>query len=96
MVNNGYLSWSCTVPPMKNGVTYQDIRFSEWLESMRKDVECSFGILKRRFCILRCGMRLQSIECCDQIWLTCCALHNRLLFIDGLDKNWEDGVKSYW
>ena len=23
-------------------------------------------------------------------------MHNRLLFIDGLDKDWEEGVKSYW
>ena len=38
MVDNGYLSWSCTVPPIKDGVTYKYIRFSEWLESMRKDV----------------------------------------------------------
>ena len=46
MVNNGYLAWSCTVPPVKDGLTYKVIHFSEWLESIRKDVECTFGILK--------------------------------------------------
>ena len=96
MVDNGYLSWSCTVPPIKDGVSYKYIRFSEWLESMRKDVECTFGILKGRFCILRYGLRIQSIKRCDQLFLTCCALHNRLLFIDGLDKNWSSGEKSNW
>ena len=96
MVDNGYLSWSCTVPPFKDGVTYEYIRFSEWLESMRKDVECTFGIMKGRFSILRYGLRVHSIKKCDEIWLTCCALHNRLLFIDGLHKNWEIGGKSYW
>ena len=67
MVDNGYLSWSCTVPPVKDGTTYEEIRFSEWLESMRKDVECTFGILKGRFAILRIGLRFQSISRCDQL-----------------------------
>lgn len=96
MVDNGYLSWSCTVPPVKDGLTYAVIRFSEWLESMRKDVECTFGILKGRFTILRYGLRFARIEQCDQLWLTCCALHNMLLFVDGLDENWENGVASDW
>ena len=55
MVDNEYLSWSCTVPPINNGVTYK------WLEYMRKDVECTFGIMKGRFSLLRYGTRLHSI-----------------------------------
>ena len=47
IVDNGYLDWSCTIPPMKHPLTYEQIRFSEWLESIRKDVECTFGILKK-------------------------------------------------
>ena len=96
MVDNGYLSWSCTVPPTSNGTTYEIIRFSEWLESIRKDVECTFGIMKGRFCSLRYGLRFQSIVKCDQLWLTCCALHNMLLKTDGLDKSWDMGVRSDW
>ena len=46
MVDNEYISWSCTVPPSSNGTTYEIIRFSEWLESIKKDVECAFGIMK--------------------------------------------------
>ena len=60
---------------------------------MRKDVECTFGILKKRFSVLKTGFRLQSIAQCDKVWRTCCALHNLLLFNDGLDKNWETGKK---
>ena len=63
---------------------------------MRKDVECTFGILKGRFCILRYGLRFHSIPKCDQIWLTYCTLHNFLLDIAGLDKDWENGIPSYW
>jgi hypothetical protein len=32
----------------------------------------------------------------DQVFLTCCALHNKLLDIDGLDERWEQGVQSIW
>ena len=96
IVDNGYLSWSCTVPPLKNPLSYKFVRFSKWLESMRKDVKCTFGIMKGRFPMLRTGIRLRSLKKVDQIWKTCCALHNLLLFVDGLDDNWEDGVKSSW
>ena len=96
IVDNGYLNWSCTVPPIKDATSYERIRFSERLESMRKDVKCAFGILKGRWAILRYGLRFGSIKQCDKLWLTCCALHNKLLFVDGLDKCWEEGVASHW
>ena len=96
IVDNGYLSWSCTVPPDNNATTYESIRFSQWLESMRKDVECLFGIMKGRFSILRYGFRFHSIANCDKMWLTCCALHNLLLDVDGLDKNWKGPSNSEW
>ena len=49
MFDDGLLDWSCTVPPMKHLVTYEEIRFSEWIESMRKDITCTFGVMKDRF-----------------------------------------------
>ena len=96
IVDNGYLNWSVTVPPMKHTNLRSEIRFSEWLESLRKDVECTFGILKGRWRILKTGIRLHGILNCDMIWLTCCALHNMLLEIDGLASKWTDGVQSDW
>ena len=49
LVDNGYLDWSTTIPPMKQHLTYEEIRFSEWLESMRKDIKYTFGIIKNDF-----------------------------------------------
>jgi len=49
LVDNGYLSWSVTVPPFKTTIDTNEIQWSKWLESMRKDVECTFGILKGRW-----------------------------------------------
>ena len=45
-VDNGYLKWSVTMSPMKHTNFRNEIRFSEQIESMRKDVKCYFGILK--------------------------------------------------
>ena len=67
MVDNGYLSWPRTIPTIKDGVNYKYIRFSERLESIRKDVECTFGIMKDRFCMLQNGIILRSIKKCDQV-----------------------------
>ena len=38
VVDNGYHNWSTTVPPMSNCVKPEEIRWSAWVESMRKDV----------------------------------------------------------
>ena len=81
---------------MKSTIYRSQIRFSDWIESMRKDVECAFGILKGRWRILKYGIRLLGMKRCDGVWLTCCALHNLLLEIDGLAEGWENGVQSHW
>ena len=92
MVDNGYLKWPTTIPPFKHSNKLSEIRWSKWVESMRKDVECTFGILKGRWRILKSGIRLHGIEAADKIWLTCCALHNLLLDNDGLNGEWTEGV----
>lgn len=58
---------------------------------MKKDVECTFQILKQCFSILRYG---SSIKACDQAWMTCCSLHNLLLINDTYDKNWSNSEEN--
>lgn len=89
LVDNGYLPWSCTIPPIKTTDSVAELRFSQWVESLRKDVECTFGIMKGRFRILKAGIRLHGTEACNKVWHTCCALHNMMLQMDGLDSNDE-------
>jgi hypothetical protein len=96
LCDNGYLEWSTTVPPHKCSQDRRAKCWSEWIESMRKDVECMFGILKGRWRILKTGIRLHGTKPADQIFKTCCAPHNWLLEIDGLDDEWERGVPSEW
>jgi DDE superfamily endonuclease len=96
LVDNGYLPWSVTMPPFKTSNYDSEIRWSHMLESMRKDVECTFGILKGRWRILKTGIRMHGVESTDRVWLTCCALHNMLLEVDGLDTDWESVDMNDW
>jgi hypothetical protein len=57
MVDNGYLKWPVTMPPFKTSSNRDEVQWSQWLESMRRDVECTFGILKGRWWrILKSGI----------------------------------------
>ena len=46
------------------------------MESVRKDVECTFGRLKKRFLILKLTIRCKDESIVAPIFHTCCALHN--------------------
>jgi len=49
LVNNGYLAWPTTMPPYTQAMLGSQQVWSKMVESMRKDVECTCGILKGRF-----------------------------------------------
>ncbi len=42
-------------------------------------MECTFGILKKRWRILNNGLEYRDIHVCEKIFVTCCCLHNFLL-----------------
>jgi hypothetical protein len=92
IVDNGYLNWSCTVPPFGVTNNIDEIHWLKLVESMCKDVECTFGILKGRWRILKAVVCIHGVNSVDYIWLTCCALHNWLLDIDGMNEIWVGGV----
>ena len=52
--------------------------------------EC--GMHKGRWRILKSGACVYGVDKVDEIWLTCCALQNWLLDIDGLSNKWNNGV----
>lgn len=68
----------------------QELLWSTRLESVRKDVECSFGILKGRFQILRSRILFHSQRKVDNIFVGACILHNMNLCNDKLDTRWKD------
>ena len=88
----GYHKWTCMMNPLKHTCTRSDRLWSEWVESTRKDVECTFGILKSRWRFLRNGIVLQNQTSIDYAFFTCCILHNLILENDGLDNRWETDI----
>jgi hypothetical protein len=95
LTDNGFHEEFCFVDPFSNRYGFDYIHWSEWLESIRKDVECTFGILKRRFRILKQRMEFHDRGFIDNIFKVCCILHNMILVSDG---NMVDEMMSeeYW
>jgi hypothetical protein len=78
--DGGYLRWPVLISPFKHsGCATQKGYFSSNLESVRKDVECTFGILKKRWKILEYGIRFDAIEVVERVFIVCCILHNMML-----------------
>lgn len=92
IVDGGYHKWKCLQCPFKHTSKSAEALWSRWVESVRKDVECTFGILKDRFRCLKLPIYYQDKDVIDNMFFTCCILHNILLHIDGYDVRWEKGV----
>ncbi|KAL1523828.1 hypothetical protein AB1Y20_018749 [Prymnesium parvum] len=69
--------------PCKWSKNYWAAKRSKRHESIRKDVEGLFGIMKKRFAILRRTFMFNSRELINNVFKTCCVLHNMLLKHDG-------------
>ena len=84
--DNGYLRWPTSICPYA-GCENASLEgfFSTNLESVRKDVECTFGILKKRWQVLNDGLAYQDINKCERIFNACCCLNNMML--DQMERN---------
>lgn len=78
--DGGYHRWPILICPYKHAhcATLEGY-FSSNLESVRKDVECVFGILKKKWKILANGFLYRDIAKCEKIFIASCCLHNFLL-----------------
>ena len=85
IVDGGYHEWRCLMAPLKQTLEADAAEWSKRLESVRKNVECTFGILKKRFRILRLPFLKHNPEHIDDVFRACCALHNILLKHDDLN-----------
>ena len=86
IVDGGYHRWRELQCAFKHAVLKSYAwAWSRWFGSTRKDVECLFGSMKRRFRLLRDAMPFQCAQDIDNIMFTCCVLHNWLLRVDGKD-----------
>lgn len=88
LCDGGYHPWPCLVTAYKVPVTDDEQLWSRRQEGMRKDVECMFGILKKKFRILQAGVRNQTERNIDDIFLTCCCLYN----LAHKHKGWDEEI----
>lgn len=89
IVDGGYNRWSILIPPYKHQIEGTvEAQWSKHVESLWKDVECTFGILKKRFSILKHRFWLHDKEQISDVFTTCCILHNMIHKWDGYD-DWE-------
>ena len=84
IVDGGYHKWRMCQCPVKLYAKIDETWWSKRMESVRKDVECTFGILKRRFLLLAGVVPYRGFDKVDNVMWTCCVLHNLLLSADGL------------
>jgi hypothetical protein len=90
-VDGGYQKVACFIDPMHNRYGFPEVVFSEWLESVSKDVECAFGILKIRFRFLRGFVVYHDAITIENAFKTAAMLHNMLLEWDQLDDfSWDN------
>ena len=96
--DNGYLKQSILMCPWKTPSTSPILLGSEWAESVRKDVECFFGVLKARFWYLRNGIRCHDAETIQNAFKTAALFHNMLLLLvyDGREINCNESGEDSW
>lgn len=92
--DGGYHKIPAMICPLTFRMEMKEVFWSEWVESVRKDVECTFGILKQRFRILKNSYQGHSLDYLENVFVVCCMIHNILLIVDGGENTWEAGIED--
>ena len=89
IVGGGYSKIAGLIDPSKTAFSHMETVYAEWVESVRKDVECLFGILKARFRFLKLPIEFHNIDTIRDAMRACCILnnlfcgHNAMILING-------------
>ncbi len=74
-----YPNYAVFVKTISNPVGRKKYHFAQRQESVRKDVERAFGILKSRWAIIGRPSKLWSVDAMNVVIKTCIILHNMIL-----------------
>ena len=91
-LDGGYHRWAATMSATRHNPNPEFIAWREQMESVRKDIECMFGVLKGRFRIFKTPCMFHKKDDIDNLFFTCVGLHNMLHAWDRRNE-WECGVK---
>ena len=71
------------IPPFKDQTeTPEYYEWSKHVGGLQKDIECVFRKLKKRFLLIKNPICFANPHNIEQMFLTCCAIHNALLAYD--------------
>lgn len=94
ITDGGYENLSIYINPSIARCDRAAVVWCEFLESVRKDVECTFGMLKQRFQYFQKGIFCRDEKIVQAAFECACILHNMLLVLDGYDiASWESNVQ---
>ncbi|XP_066338381.1 uncharacterized protein [Miscanthus floridulus] len=74
-----YPEWAVFVKSIRLPITEKEKKYAEEQEGARKDIERAFGVLQRRFCILKRPARLYDRAVLRDVVLACIILHNMIV-----------------
>lgn len=74
-----YPEWAAYVKTFKMPQGAKHQHFAQRQESVRKDIECAFGVLQSRFAILRTPARTWSKRTLGEIMYACIIMHNMIV-----------------
>ena len=83
ITDGGYLRWPCLLSGLEEAGNKALRRYTKAIAATRKDVECTFGSLKKRFTWLNCCNNQSRQQEIDHVFVTACILHNLNLQHDG-------------
>jgi hypothetical protein len=93
LCDGGYRQWRCLQCPRQD--TNQSLwALSRQMTAVCKDVECTFGILKGSWRMLKLLFEFEEETDVDNVFHTCCALHNQIQLTKGFHKMWYD--EEHW
>lgn len=82
IADGGFLRIGCMTDPGHGSWAMNEVRWSEFLESIRKDVECFYGILKNRFRFCLGPIEVRDYEVIESAFQCCTMIHNLILDYD--------------
>ena len=74
-----YPEWAVFVKSIRLPITEKEKLYAQEQEGARKDIERAFGVLQRRFCILKRPARLYDRGVLRDVVLACIVLHNMIV-----------------
>jgi hypothetical protein len=79
LANGIYPEWVVFVKSIRLPINDKEKLYTEEQEEARKDIERAFGVLQRRFCILKRPARLYDRDVLRDVVLACIILHNMIV-----------------